>query len=339
MKLLCRFALLACLGLWACDRQAATEEPRRPKKTAKAPTKGPGETPSPQVNSAEPKGYLVPFAWEASDRDPLAQTRSFMKEILTDNGIYMDHGPRFFAAFASGQKPRATVVTCADSRVHTTAFDTTPENDEFMIRNIGNQIGNSEGSVEYGVEHLETPVLMILGHTGCGAVQAVLAGISEQSAAVRKELEPLKLPEPKPGASPEAAWSAAVVTNVHNQVAFGLERFGSRVHAGKLTVVGAVYDFRNDLGQGPGRVSIVNVNGNTDPERMQAFIDAVGAGAGSAKKAAQLGGAERPSRRPPLVAATKQQALTTADSSDEAMVQALGKIPGLLVQSPGTAGR
>jgi hypothetical protein len=40
-------------------------------------------------------------------------------------------------------------------------------------------------------------------------------------------------------------------------------------------VVGAVFDFRNDLLQGAGKLSIVNVNGNSEPERMTAFVEAV----------------------------------------------------------------
>ncbi|HEY8943466.1 MAG TPA: carbonic anhydrase, partial [Polyangiaceae bacterium] len=271
MKRLAPLALLALLALSACDRLSKAEPEKTSKKPsagAKPPAKLKSKTraaPAPAVpeHAAEARRYVVPFAWEASQQEPLAQARSFLKEILTDNRVYMEHGPRFFAAFADGQKPRATVVTCSDSRVHTPAFDTTPENDDFMIRNIGNQLENSAGSVEYGVEHLETPVLMILGHTGCGAVKAGLGDISGQSAPVRKELETLRLPKPKAGASLEVAWTGAVLANVHNQVELALRHFGGRVQEGKLTVVGAVYDFRNDLGNGAGKLTIVDVNGNS----------------------------------------------------------------------------
>jgi hypothetical protein len=62
---------------------------------------------------------------------------------------------------------------------------------------------------------------------------------------------------------------------VHNQVANALERYGKRVQSGALTVVGAVFDFRDDLGQGPGKLVIVDVNGNGEAERMDAFMSAV----------------------------------------------------------------
>jgi carbonic anhydrase len=224
---------------------------------------------------AEPGKFIVPFAWEAAKDEPLAQTRSFMSDVLTDNQTYMEHGEKFFAAFADKQTPRATVITCADSRVHTTAWDVTPENDDFVIRNIGNQVENAEGSIEYGVEHLRTPLLLVIGHTGCGAVKAAMGDTSKLSAPIQHELEHIHLPKPGAGKSPEAAWAEAVIANVNNQVETALKHFGKDVQAGQLTVVGAVYDFRNDLLQGAGKLSIVNVNGNSEPERMTAFVDAV----------------------------------------------------------------
>jgi carbonic anhydrase len=223
----------------------------------------------------QPEKFTVPFAWEAEKEEPLALTRTFLREAFADNDRYMEHGEKFFAAFADKQTPRATVVTCADSRVHSQAWDLTPENDDFTIRDIGNQVQNVEGSVEYGVEHLHTPLLLVVGHTGCGAVKAAMGDIGKLSEPIRKELEHLQVPAANPSKAPEVAWAEAVVANVNNQVAFSLKRFNHQVHEGKLTVVGAVYDFRNDLGQGAGKLVVVNVNGNADPERMVSFIEAV----------------------------------------------------------------
>jgi hypothetical protein len=60
------------------------------------------------------------------------------------------------------------------------------------------------------------------------------------------------------------------------------------VQEGKLTVVGAVYDFRNDLGKGSGKITIVDVNGNGEATRMAAFAEAVEAeGSGLKKKDAK----------------------------------------------------
>jgi carbonic anhydrase len=271
-----RLALLLTMTSLTLGCQAKPEVKAEPgqkkvakKEGAKADKKHDAKADHKGESEADPGKFIVPFAWEAAKDEPLAQTRAFLADVLTDNQGYMEHGDKFFAAFADKQTPRATVVTCADSRVHT------PENDDFVIRNIGNQVQNAEGSVEYGIEHLRTPLLLVVGHTGCGAVKAAMGDLSKLSAPIQKELAPIQVPKPSPGKSPEAAWAEAVIVNVNNQVDTALRHFGKDVQAGQLTVVGAVYDFRNDLQQGAGKLSIVNVNGNSEPERMGAFVDAI----------------------------------------------------------------
>jgi carbonic anhydrase len=232
-------------------------------------------------SASEPQErFALPFAWEKSPTEPLARTRAFLREVVRDNDTYMQRGPAFFKAFANQETPRATVIACADSRVQPAAWDASPENDDFSIRNIGNQVGNGLGSIEYGVEQLQTPLLVVLGHTGCGAVKAAMGDLSTLSEPIRRELLPLKAAKTKGKTPPtDAAWRDAVLKNVHDQVEHALGAFASRVNAGQLTVVGAVYDFRNDLGKGPGRVSIINVNGVKAPARLKSFEDAVMAGA------------------------------------------------------------
>ena len=294
-----RLALVLSLVSLAGGCQPKQEVSAEPKKAAKKEKEGAkahdakGHTPKGHdAKGHDAKGhgeppdmgkFIVPFAWEAAKDEPLAQTRSFLADVLTDNQGYMEHGDKFFADFADKQVPRATVLTCADSRVHTTAWDVTPENDDFVIRNIGNQLQNAAGSVEYGVEHLRTPLLLVIGHTGCGAVKAAMGDISKLSQPIQAELQHIHLPKPGAGKSPESAWAEAVVANVNNQVELALKQFGKDVQAGQLTVVGAVYDFRNDLMQGAGKLSIVNVNGNSEPERMTAFVEAIAGKSGEPK--------------------------------------------------------
>jgi len=272
-----RFAFVPCVALLlgGCHAQPQVQPEPAKRVAKKADAKAGKKADVHQDSEHEPEKFTVPFAWEAAKEEPLALTRAFLRDAFADNETYMDHGDKFFAAFADKQTPRATVITCADSRVHTQAWDLTPENDDFTIRDIGNQVQNVEGSVEYGVEHLHTPLLLVVGHTGCGAVKAAMADTSKLSEPIRKELEHLQVPAADPSKAPEVAWAEAVVANVNSQVAFSLKRFGHEVHAGTLTVVGAVYDFRNDLGQGAGKLVIVNVNGNADPERMESFVEAI----------------------------------------------------------------
>jgi carbonic anhydrase len=277
VKLSTLLALSAALGLASACHKAQPHAEASPEHPPEADAGAPEGEHHEEEGSSEPvqaKKFDIPFAWESSKEEPLAKTRTFLSDALGDNQTYQSRGAKFFADLKKDQTPRATVVTCSDSRVQSDAWDTTPENDDFTIRNIGNQLKPAHGSVEYGVEHLDTPVLMIIGHTGCGAVKAALSGIDALKGPIKKELEPLKL-EKREGDIDDAVWASAVTENVNNQVKFAIEHFGTRIREGKLTVVGAVYDFRNDRKQGAGKLQIVNVNGNDEPKRMQAFEKAL----------------------------------------------------------------
>jgi carbonic anhydrase len=280
VKLSTLIALISALALAPACRKAQPHpeaSAEHPPQAAEGHDGGAPEGEHEKVGSSEPgevKKFDVPFAWESSKEEPLAKTRTFLSEALGDNQTYQARGAKFFTDLAKDQTPRATVVACSDSRVQSAAWDSTPENDDFTIRNIGNQVKTAHGSVEYGVEHLDTPVLMIIGHTGCGAVKAALSGIDKLEAPIKKELEPLKLAKHE-GDIDDAVWANGVTENVNNQVRFAIEHFGARIREGKLTVVGAVYDFRNDRKHGAGKLEIVNVNGNAEPKRMQAFEKAL----------------------------------------------------------------
>jgi carbonic anhydrase len=202
-----------------------------------------------------------------------AQIKGVLQNFLDDNGAFMkDKRESHFKGFADKQTPRATVVACSDSRVHTHAFDKDPDNDLFIIRNIGNQLATAEGSVEYGVHHLRTPVLMFVGHTACGAVKAAMGDASGLSLPIRRELVALELPKPAAGHSAEDAWLEGVKANVNHQVGQALRKFASEVKEGHLLILGAVYDFRNDLKQGHGKLLITNINGETDAAKVQASV-------------------------------------------------------------------
>lgn len=207
-----------------------------------------------------------------SDAPPsgAANANIILQEIVRDNDAFVKgHKAEDFAAIASGQKPRATLVMCSDSRVHTQAFDKTPDGDLFVIRNIGNQFETAQGSIEYGVHHLHTPLLLIVGHVGCGAVKAAMGDYAGLEAPIKRELDTLKVPAGKPGAGFDAQWLENVKINVNAQVDDALKYFAQDVKAGKVNVVGAVYDFRNDFKQGNGKLVITNINGEKDQNKIK----------------------------------------------------------------------
>jgi carbonic anhydrase len=78
---------------------------------------------------------------------------------------------------AKGQTPFAIVLTCADSRVSPELVFDQGLGDLFVIRNAGNVLDDHVlGSMEYAVDHLHVPLIVVLGHSQCGAVSATLAG-------------------------------------------------------------------------------------------------------------------------------------------------------------------
>ena len=74
---------------------------------------------------------------------------------------------------AEGQHPFAVVLCCSDSRVAPEIIFDQKLGDLFVIRNAGNVVDDDVlGSIEYAVEHLGTPLVVVLGHSCCGAVTA-----------------------------------------------------------------------------------------------------------------------------------------------------------------------
>jgi carbonic anhydrase len=206
----------------------------------------------------------------------------------------MSQGKSHFTPFLDAETPRATVLTCSDSRVQASAWDGNPENDNYTVRNLGNQLSTALGSVEYGVDRLHTPVLLIIGHSGCEAIRSALDKKDKGKGPIAEELSHLELPERHRRGRESEEWSTltkAVVANVDAQVADAVAHFAPYVQSSELTVVGAVYDFQNEFGDGHGRMRLVNVNSNIEPSRIEAFQTAIKA---ADKSSASAFGQRRP---------------------------------------------
>jgi carbonic anhydrase len=210
--------------------------------------------------------FAAPSLVLAHEHGEAGVARAFIKEIMADDSAYVAaKGSAFFQELAKGQHPRATVVTCSDSRVHTNMLDKTPEGDLFMIRNIGNQIATAKGSVEYGINHLGSSLLLIIGHAKCGAIAAASSDYSKLEPAIQKELDTIKIGK-------NLSSIEGVKVNVNNQVAAAMEEWKEEIKEGHLLVIGAVYDFADDMKQGAGKLNLINVNGQTDAAKLQAEL-------------------------------------------------------------------
>src|SRR5512139_2094249 len=79
------------------------------------------------------------------------------------------------AELAQGQHPFATILGCSDSRVPPEWIFDAGLGELFVVRVAGNVLSPEvAGSLQYAGAHLQTPLLVVLGHEGCGAVQAAL---------------------------------------------------------------------------------------------------------------------------------------------------------------------
>jgi len=190
--------------------------------------------------------------------------------IVGNDNFVNQHEHGYFEKFQNVQTPDITVLTCSDSRVQLTLFDPDATNRVFVVRNIGNQLLGSFGSVDYGVKHLHTPLLLILGHVRCGAIKAALSDYGDEPFDIIRELDHLSIPLRHikyPNQSPEMVWNAGVETNIDYQVNLAMKKYKSEFESG-LSIIGAVDDFTNSYKTGDGRLIIININGETDPEKI-----------------------------------------------------------------------
>jgi carbonic anhydrase len=150
---------------------------------------------------------------------------------------------------AEAQHPIATILSCADSRVPAELLFDVGLGDVFNVRVAGNVI-NPEviGSLEYAVELLNTPLLMILGHERCGAVTAAVKhqSVPGSIGSFVHDIEPaIALAHLTDQDSEDMAIDKVVRTNVQYQMDQLIQRsslIADRVDRGSLKIIGSRYD-------------------------------------------------------------------------------------------------
>jgi carbonic anhydrase len=154
---------------------------------------------------------------------------------------------------SKGQHPVAIVLSCSDSRVPPEIVFDQGLGEVFVVRVAGNVVDDvGLGSIEYGVEHLHTPLLVVLGHSKCGAVTAALDAQGEPEGnigAILKKIKPAVEKAKASGKKEKAeVLDLAIRENVRNVRADLLKR--SKIveemnHSGKLKIVLAEYDLES----------------------------------------------------------------------------------------------
>jgi carbonic anhydrase len=160
--------------------------------------------------------------------------------------------PAHRESLVNGQHPVACVLGCADSRVPAEILFDQGLGDLFTVRAVGEVLDDAVlGSVEYAVEHLHIPLVVVLGHTGCGAVKAAIdlvSGHGELTGAVdtvaRAIEATVRATTPDPN---ETAFLAACVRNQTTRVAAELTTRSHAVRTAAPRIVTAVYDLRTGL--------------------------------------------------------------------------------------------
>ncbi len=160
--------------------------------------------------------------------------------------------PAHRESLVDAQHPIACVLGCADSRVPAEILFDQGLGDLFTVRAVGEVLDDAVvGSIEYAVEHLHVPLVVVLGHSGCGAVRAAIDLVDGTSAVTGSVDTVARAVEATVRATPRdpdgAAFLAACVRNQTTRVADELTR---RSHTGATVrprVVTAVYDLRSGL--------------------------------------------------------------------------------------------
>jgi carbonic anhydrase len=198
--------------------------------------------------------FFIAFGQEPPSSDEVvAMLAKGNERFATDHPSYPHEGAARRSEVVSGQHPLATIISCSDSRVPPEILFDEGLGDLFIVRVIGNvSRGDEAGSAEYGVEHLGTPLLVVLGHTGCGAVTAavthakahghvppLLTHIKHAALTASRERPELKGMDLVP---------EAIRANVFHSMEGPLIRseiIRNRIHSGKLKVVRAIYDMKS----------------------------------------------------------------------------------------------
>jgi carbonic anhydrase len=180
----------------------------------------------------------------------LARLVAGNKRFMRGKARFPTAGKEVLAALAKGQRPYATIVGCSDSRVPPELLFDAGFGELFIIRVAGNVISTEVmGTLQYAGVYLRTPLFVVLGHEGCGAVQAALStmfhGVRERSRIARllRNIVP-GLTGIRAGRNTAARLNAAVEANVRWSMRQLLQTTEVRArHAeGVMKLVGAVYE-------------------------------------------------------------------------------------------------
>lgn len=173
---------------------------------------------------------------------------------------YFDPHEQRFAALQQGQNPKVLVIGCSDSRVDPAILTGCAPGELFVVRNVANLVPPCEcdtqhhgvsAALEYAVCHLKVERIIILGHSGCGGIGALMHGIPDgrpaefigpwvKIAERAREQVLIELPDKDPATQSRACEQAAILVSLENLLTFPWIR--ERVESGSLLLHGWYFD-------------------------------------------------------------------------------------------------
>jgi len=195
----------------------------------------------------------------SEDAGPCVTAEQALKRLIEGNRRFLRGEARFptvqkqvLAALAKEQRPYATILGCSDSRVPPELLFDASFGELFVIRVAGNTLSPEvAGSLQYAGVHLQTPLFVVLGHEGCGAVGAALEtrfhGVRHRSriAKLIKNIKPA-LADLDPTLPPNRLLARAIEANVrHTMEQILISPEGkARVAERQMKLVGAIYEIK-----------------------------------------------------------------------------------------------
>ena len=168
--------------------------------------------------------------------------------FATDKSVLRDINAERRESLKNGQNPYAVIVSCSDSRVTPTTVFNAGLGELFDIRLAGNVVDDDAlGSIEYAVEHLNTPLIVVMGHQSCGAVTATYNEVIKGEK-VSGNMESF-VKKITPSVNKNGTIDDAIHTNIDMVVKEISEDKGIKtlIDQGKVKVVGAYYDLNGNV--------------------------------------------------------------------------------------------
>lgn len=249
----------------------------------------------------------------------LALLKEGNQRYVTGRSLHPNQdGERRALAVAEGQKPFATILACSDSRSPVEVLFDRGVGELFVVRVAGNVATESQvATIEYGVGHLGTPLIVVLGHTACGAVTAAVKGgeVHGHLAVLVNKIAPAVVKARAAGTHPDRLLAASIQSNVWQQMEDLIgdsEVVRDGLKDGSVQLVGGIYDLEK------GSVSWLGAH-----PAQSALI----AAAEEAEKAAEAGKHPQASTAP---AAEDHDSTPGAQGSDGARTSGPTSFPGIL---------